>query len=317
MADTMNKEESVAEQKHHGHRGHNKKHGKHHGPPKESLKPGSLRYIWHNVSRNPGAVAGMIMIGLILILSILSPYICEYPYAQIDMMNAKATPNMDHLLGTDEMGRDLLSRVLYGARYTLYVGVFATALSAVLGISLGAIAGYFGGFVDSCIMRFLDIFQAFPSMILALAFCAVFGTGLNECVIALGLTGIAGFARLMRANILRIRSMEYIEASTSINCPTHKIITKHIIPNAISPVIVEIAMGISRNGLASSSLSFLGMGVQPPEPEWGAMLASARNFIRYYPHMVIVPGVFIVICVLSFNLIGDALRDALDPKLKK
>lgn len=320
---TENKKANVLEREHKahhhdGHHNHNRrKFFRNRKVSKESLKPGSARYIWHNVSHNPGAMIGMILIVLILVLSLLSPIICKYTYSQIDMLNAKHPPSWSHLLGTDEMGRDLLSRVLYGARYTLYVGVLATAFSAVLGILMGAVAGYFGGVIDSVIMRFLDIFQAFPSMVLALAFCAVFGSGLNESVIALGLTGIAGFARLMRANILRIRSMEYVEASISINCPTNKIITKHIIPNAISPVIVEIAMGISRNGLASSSLSFLGMGVQPPEPEWGAMLASARDFIRHYPHMVIVPGVFIVICVLSFNLIGDALRDALDPKLKK
>lgn len=321
MAENKTTELQATEQMKHpnnGHHHHGKgRHSKGHKKPAESLKPGSMRYIWHNVSRNPGAMIGMIMIVLILALSLLSPYICRFSFSQIDMLNAKQTPSLTHLLGTDELGRDLLSRVLYGARYTLYVGVFATAFSAVLGILMGAAAGYFGGVIDAVIMRFLDIFQAFPSMVLALAFCAVFGSGLNESVIALGLTGIAGFARLMRANILRIRSMEYIEASVSINCPTRKIISRHIIPNAISPVIVEIAMGISRNGLASSSLSFLGMGVQPPDPEWGAMLASARDFIRHYPHMVIVPGIFIVICVLSFNLIGDALRDALDPKLKK
>ena len=321
MTENKKMDTQVMEQKgpHHGGRYHHKRgrRSRGHKAPRENLKPGSARYIWHNVSHNPGAMLGMILIVLILVLSLLSPYICRYSYSQIDMLNAKQPPSLEHLLGTDEMGRDMLSRVLYGARYTLYVGVFATAFSAVLGILLGAVAGYFGGVIDAVIMRFLDIFQAFPSMVLALAFCAVFGSGLNESVIALGLTGIAGFARLMRANILRIRSMEYVEASVSINCPTNKIISKHIVPNAISPVIVEIAMGISRNGLASSSLSFLGMGVQPPEPEWGAMLASARDFIRHYPHMVIVPGVFIVICVLSFNLIGDALRDALDPKLKK
>lgn len=321
MTENKKMDTQVMEQKglHHGGHHHHERdrRSRGHKAPGENLKPGSARYIWHNVSHNPGAMLGMILIVLILALSLLSPYICRYSYSQIDMLNAKQPPSLEHLLGTDEMGRDMLSRVLYGARYTLYVGVFATAFSAVLGILLGAVAGYFGGVIDAVIMRFLDIFQAFPSMVLALAFCAVFGSGLNESVIALGLTGIAGFARLMRANILRIRSMEYVEASVSINCPTNKIISKHIVPNAISPVIVEIAMGISRNGLASSSLSFLGMGVQPPEPEWGAMLASARDFIRHYPHMVIVPGVFIVICVLSFNLIGDALRDALDPKLKK
>ena len=301
---------------HHGGHGHKKTGHKHHQKHQESLKPGSFQYVWRSVSHNKGAVAGMIMLAAIVVLCILSPYICKYTYTQINMIEAYQTPNMNHLLGTDELGRDLLSRVLYGARYTLTIGLAATVMSAVLGILLGAVAGYFGGFVDSCIMRFLDIFQAFPTLILAMAFCAVFGSGVDKCIYALGLTGIPGFARLMRANILRIANMEYIEAAKTINCSTPRIIAQHIIPNAISPVIVEIAMSISRNGLNSSALSFLGLGVQSPKPEWGAMLSAARGFIRDFPHMVIVPGIFIVITVLSFNLIGDAFRDALDPKFK-
>lgn len=314
----VNAEKEIKKDKRHGGHGKMGRHGGgRHRKRTDNLKPGSFAYIWHNISHNKGAVAGMILLILIVFSSLLSPYLCRWGYAELDVLNAKSGPSLVHLLGCDELGRDLFSRVLYGARYTLYIGLMATVLSAIIGVTLGAIAGYFGGVVDSCVMRFLDVFQAFPQLILAMAFCAVFGNGLNKCVVALGLTGIAGFARLMRANILRIRDMEYIEASVSINCPTRKIITGHIIPNAFSPIIVEIAMSISRNGLASSSLSFLGLGVQPPYPEWGAMLAGARNYIRDCPHMVIVPGVFIVICVLSFNLIGDALRDALDPKLKK
>ena len=269
-----------------------------------------------SVSHNKGAVIGMILLALIVVLCLLSPIICRYGYADMNIQDWYQTPNPNHLLGTDQMGRDLLSRVLYGARYTLIIGITATAMSAVLGILLGAVAGYFGGFVDSSVMRFLDLFQAFPTLVLAMAFCAVFGTGVDKCILALGITGIPGFARLMRANILRIANMEYIEAARTINCPTWKTVLKHIIPNSVSPVIVEIAMTISRNGLTSSSLSFLGLGVQAPKPEWGAMLSEARSYIRDYPHMVIVPGIFIVITVLSFNLIGDAFRDALDPTLK-
>lgn len=309
--------EKKAGRKAHGHGRHNKgEHKRRHGRKPESLKPGSLKYVWNSVSHNKSAVAGMIMLAAIVILCILSPYICPWPYAKMNMPHAYQGPNLTHLLGTDHIGRDLLSRVLYGARYTLIIGIIATVISAVLGILMGAIAGYFGGFIDSCLMRFLDIFQAFPTLILAMAFCAIFGKGVDKCIWALGITGIPGFARLMRANILRVVNMEYIEAARTINCPTWRIIGQHIIPNAISPIIVEIAMTVSRNGLTSSSLSFLGMGVQEPKPEWGAMLSAARDFIRYYPHMVIAPGIFIVITVLSFNLIGDAFRDALDPKFK-
>ncbi|MBR2765146.1 MAG: ABC transporter permease [Blautia sp.] len=288
--------------------------GRHHIDP--GIKPGSARYIWASVSHNKGAVFGMIFLCAIIILSLLSPWICRYPYSATDFVNMKAWPSAQHLFGTDDLGRDILSRILYGARYTLIIGILSTLLSAVLGILMGAIAGFFGGVIDSFLMRFLDIFQAFPSLVLAMAFCAVFGTGVDKCILALGITGIPGFARLMRANILRIRNTEYIEAATTINCPTWKIILQHIIPNAVSPVIVEIAMSISRNGLASSSLSFLGLGVQEPKPEWGAMLASTRNYIRDFPYMVIIPGIFIVLTVLSFNLLGDAFRDALDPNFK-
>ena len=309
--EVMERQERRHDDKGRKHRGHRR-----HGKPQESVKPGSLKYVWRSVSHNKGAVIGMILLALIVVLCLLSPIICRYGYAEMNIQDWYQTPNPNHLLGTDQMGRDLLSRVLYGARYTLIIGITATAMSAVLGILLGAVAGYFGGFVDSCVMRFLDLFQAFPTLVLAMAFCAVFGTGVDKCIFALGITGIPGFARLMRANILRIANMEYIEAAKTINCPTWKTILKHIIPNSISPVIVEIAMTISRNGLTSSSLSFLGLGVQAPKPEWGAMLSEARSYIRDYPHMVIVPGIFIVITVLSFNLIGDAFRDALDPTLK-
>lgn len=291
--------------------------GRRHGrKPQAALKPGSFQYVWRSVSHDKGAMVGMILMLIIIVLCILSPIICPFPYSKVIMQDAYQTPNLVHLFGTDHMGRDLLSRVLYGARYTLIIGITATAVSAVLGILMGAIAGYFGGFVDSCLMRFLDIFQAFPTLILAMAFCAIFGSGVDKCIWALGITGIPGFARLMRANILRIVNMEYIEAARTINCPTWKVILNHVIPNAISPIIVEIAMTISRNGLTSSSLSFLEMGVKEPKPEWGAMLSLARDYMRDYPHMVIIPGLFIVITVLSFNLIGDAFRDALDPKFK-
>ncbi len=282
----------------------------------KQLKPGSMKYVWARLTHNTGAMIGMSTLALLILLCLFSPLIFRWDYKYMDAAYAFSGPSWRHLLGCDELGRDILSRVIYGARYTIAIGVCSTIVSAVLGVLLGAIAGYFGDVIDSCIMRFMDVFQSFPMIVLAMAFCAVFGAGVDKSIWALGLTGIPGFARLMRANILRIRNMEYIEAARSIDCPTPTIIGKHIVPNAFSPIIVEIAMSISRNGLASSSLSFLGMGAQPPTPEWGAMLSSARGYIRYYPHMVLIPGIFIVITVLCFNLIGDAVRDILDPTMK-
>ncbi len=282
----------------------------------ESLQPGSFKYIWRHLSHDSGAVVGMLCIAAILIICVLSPYIFKYDYSKISMIDKNALPSKEHWFGCDELGRDIMVRVFYGARYTLSIGVLSTAISASVGVALGSIAGYFGGRFDSILMRALDILQAFPQLVLATLVSAVLGPGLDKCIIALAISGIPGFARMMRANILNVRGQEYIEAAKSIDCSTARIITKHVIPNAISPIIVSVCMGIASSGLNASALSFLGLGVQPPEPEWGAMLSSARNLIRQYPHMAIFPGLFIMITVISLNLIGDSLRDALDPKLK-
>lgn len=278
--------------------------------------PGSLPYVWKKIRKRPMAMIGLSVVILLLVLSFLSPYICKYDYRTISMRDKFATPSWEHPFGCDEVGRDILSRVLYGAKYTMSVGVFSTGIACVLGVLLGSVAGYFGGKVDNFLMRFLDIFQSFPGILLAIAISTVLGPGFEKVIIAMGISSIPGFARMMRANILTIRSAEYVEAATSMNCSTARIIIRHIIPNAISPLIVQVAMGIAASGLAASALSFLGFGVQAPTPEWGAMLSSSRSFIRDYPHLCIFPGLFIMATVLSFNLVGDAIRDALDPKLR-
>lgn len=282
----------------------------------KALKPGSLPYIWNKVRKNPAAMVSIVIVVLLLVLSFISPYICKYGWAEIHIRSQFQGPSAEHLLGCDEVGRDILSRVLYGAKYTMSIGIIATAVSFTLGVLVGSVAGYFGGAVDSFLMRFLDIFQSFPDILLAIALATAFGQGFDKIILALGITRVPMYARMMRANILTVRSSEYIEAATSINCSTPRIIMKHVIPNAISPLIIQVTMGIANAGLQASSLSFLGFGVQPPTPEWGSMLATARNFIRDYPHMIIIPGIFIMITVLCFNLIGDAVRDALDPKLR-
>ncbi len=279
-------------------------------------RTGSAAYVWMKICQNPFALAGVIILIALVVLSLLSPFIMPYDYAKADMANAYMKPNASHWFGCDELGRDIMARIFYGARYTLSVGVLSVMISATLGILMGALAGYFGGVVDQMVMRFLDIMAAFPQLLLAIAISAVLGTGFDKCIYALGISGIPHFARMMRANILTIRNQEFVEAAASITCSRARIIIKHVIPNAIAPLIVEISMSIASAGLSASSLSFIGLGVTPPTPEWGAMLASARNYIRLYPHMIMFPGVFIMLSVLSFNLIGDAIRDALDPKLK-
>lgn len=280
-------------------------------------KPGSLKYVWYRIHKRPAAIISVYFIVCLLIISFASPYICKYGYKDINMRMMYATPSLEHPFGCDEVGRDILSRVLYGAKYTMSIGIFSTLFSCACGIVLGSIAGYFGGITDNLLMRFLDIFQSFPSILLAIAMSTVLGPGFDKVILALGISSIPGYARMMRANILTIRDSEYVEAATSINCSTFRVIVKHVIPNAISPLIVQVAMGIASSGLAASALSFLGFGVQAPTPEWGAMLSTARNLIRDYPHMCFFPGAFIMATVLSFNLIGDAVRDALDPKLRE
>lgn len=281
----------------------------------KSKQPGSLPYVWKGVRKNSGAMIGIVLICLIVIISLLSPYIM-HDYALVDMRNQFDTPTWEHPFGCDHLGRDIMSRIFFGARYTLSIGIGAVAFSAVLGIIIGAIAGYFGGKVESVIMYIMDILQSFPGLVSAIAVATVLGTGLGNSILAIGISFTPAFVRLMRANILTIRGSEFIEAATTIKCSTPRIIMKHLVPNAISPIIVQISMSIAQAALTASTLSFLGMGVKEPAPEWGSMISSARSYIRQSPHMVIFPGLFILITLLSLNLIGDAVRDALDPKLR-
>ena len=281
----------------------------------KSKQPGSLPYVWKGVRKNKGALIGLILICLIVVISLISPYIM-HDYALVDMRNQFDTPSWEHPFGCDHLGRDIMSRIFYGARYTLSIGIGAVAFSAVLGIIIGAVAGYFGGKVESVIMYVMDILQSFPGLVSAIAVATVLGTGLGNSILAIGISFTPAFVRLMRANILTIRGSEFIEAATTIKCSTPRIIMKHLVPNAISPIIVQISMSIAQAALTASTLSFLGMGVKEPAPEWGSMISSARSYIRQSPHMVIFPGLFILITLLSLNLIGDAVRDALDPKLR-
>ena len=268
------------------------------------------------LKRNHLAMVGLVIIVVMIILALLAPYISPYPYEAADFKNRYATPSAEHWFGTDELGRDIFSRLLYGSRYSLRIGLISVAISAIGGIFFGAIAGYFGGAVDNIIMRLLDVLQAMPGIVLAIAISAALGPGLTNSVIALSISAIPGYARMTRASILNVRKMEYLEAATSINCSNARIIWKHVLPNALSPLIVQATMGIAGAIMGAAMLSFIGLGVQPPTPEWGAMLSAGRNYLRDYPHLCIFPGVMIMMAVLSLNMLGDGLRDALDPKLK-
>lgn len=269
------------------------------------------------MAKNKLAVLGLIVLVIIIAVSMLAPYIAPYAYEAQDGYNTLAGPSKEHFFGTDNLGRDIFSRVLYGGRASLSIGFLSVVLSGVIGVILGALAGYYGGKTDMLIMRILDILQAVPAILLAISISAVLGAGYFNCIIAVSISAMPGFARMARASCLSVQGMEYIEAARSINAKQSRIIFKHVLPNAISPVFVHATMSIASAILTAASLSFIGLGVQPPQAEWGAMLSAGRDFIRSAPHLLIFPGMVIVITVLSLNMLGDGLRDALDPRLKR
>lgn len=277
----------------------------------------SVMAVLKRLSGNKSAMLGLIIIIILIASAIFAPILAPYGYEEIDVIHAFQGPSLQHWFGTDNLGHDIFSRCLYGGRYSLLIGVCTVALSLAGGLILGSISGYFGGLVDNVIMRFLDIIQSIPGQLLAIAVSAVLGTGLDKCVIALAIASCSGYARILRASIMSIRKSEYLEAAISINCSNRRIIMRHILPNTISPLIVQATMGIASAILSAAGLSFIGLGVQPPTPEWGAMLSAGRSYIRDYSYMILSPGILIMLTVLSFNMLGDGLRDALDPKLKK
>lgn len=273
--------------------------------------------VMKQMSKNKLAILGLIILLTEFVLVLLAPVIAPYDYAYMDVMAMQQGPSAAHWFGTDELGRDIFSRVLYGGRYSITMGLFAVLISQTMGMTLGAIAGYFGGQVDNVMMRVLDIVQSLPAMLLSIVLSAVLGPGYFNTILALSVNGMPGAARMLRAQMMKVRDNEYIEAAQSINCSKVRIIVNHMIPNSFSPNIVQATMGVAHMITMAESLSFIGLGVQPPTPEWGAMLSGARQFIRQCPHMVIFPGLAIAITILALNLMGDGLRDALDPKLKR
>ena len=276
-----------------------------------------LSIVWGQLKKNPAAVTGMIMFGFLLFIAIFAPLIAPYNYSSINVFNANRPPSSTHFFGTDQVGRDIFSRILVGTRFSLTLGIFSVLMGTIFGLFIGSIAGFFGNIVDDVIMRISDIFQSIPNMVLNVAVACVVGTGFWQCIFVLSINSIPITARMIRNQILKIRTMEYIEAAGVINCSTPRIILKHLLPNSFAPIIVGMTMSVGGNIMAAAGLAFLGLGVQAPTPEWGAMLSEGRQFIERFPWMCIFPGIFIMITVLSLNLFGDGLRDALDPKLKK
>ena len=285
-------------------------------PKRKYKKQSEFARVMKQLSKNKIAMLGLFILIIEILMAAFAPLIAPYGYAEMDFMNTFAGPSAKHLFGCDDMGRDIFTRVLYGGRYSISIGIIAIMIATTIGVIIGAIAGYFGGQVDNIIMRILDVIQAIPGMLLMIVISAVLGPGFMNTIIALSVSSISGMARMLRAQMMKERGAEYIEAAQSINCSKPKIIFMHLLPNCISPLIVQATMGVAQTITLAAGLSFIGLGVQPPLPEWGAMLSSARAFIRQSPHLVIFPGLAIAITVLALNLLGDGLRDALDPKLK-
>lgn len=272
--------------------------------------------VMKTLSRNKMAILGLVILLVLLFTGIFADFIAPYDYAQQDLAHAFEGSSSAHWLGTDEFGRDILSRIIYGARMSLLVGFVSVGIAVVIGGALGAIAGYYGKWVDNLIMRLMDIFLAIPQTLLAIAIVASLGTGIVNLMIAVGISSVPRYARIVRASVMTIRGEEFIEAAKASGTSNAKIIMKHILPNCLAPVIVQVTLGIAGAIMTAAGMSFIGLGIQPPAPEWGNMLSAGRDYIRDCAYMTMYPGLAIVITVLSLNLLGDGLRDALDPKLR-
>lgn len=278
-------------------------------------KPESrLKSMWDALRKNKAALFGLFVIIVLIIIAIIGPYITPYDPNEQILLDKSQTPSAAHWFGTDNLGRDIFSRVIVGTRVSLFVGVSAVAFSLVLGTIFGSIAGYFGGKIDAFIMRIMDIMLSIPSILLAVTLMAALGKGLDKAIIAIGVVSIPEYARIIRSSILSVKENDYVAAARVLGNSDTRIIFHHILPNVLSSIVVRATLGISTAILDTAALGFLGLGVQPPIAEWGDMLGRVRSMVLVYPHMLIFPGLAITLAVLAFNLFGDGLRDALDPK---
>lgn len=267
--------------------------------------------------RNRGAVLGLAIVLLIIIVAIFAEQIAPYNPNRQELGNALKRPYAEHLLGTDEFGRDILSRLIYGARISMAVGVVSVGIAVLAGGAIGAIAGYYGGKIDNAIMRVMDVLLAIPGMLLNISIIAAMGSSVANMMFAVGVSNIPKYCRLMRASVLTVKDREFIEASRACGARNFVIIAKHIIPNCFAPIIVQATLSVGTAIIACSGLSFIGIGIAAPTPEWGAMLSSGRDLLRNYSYITAFPGLAIMITVFSLNLMGDGMRDAFDPKLKR
>lgn len=267
--------------------------------------------------RNRTAMIGVVILLFFTVVAFLAPYISPYDPLEQSFIKSLLPPSKEHFFGTDEFGRDLFSRLLYGARISLQIGFISVTISLVIGVTLGLIAGYYGSWLDMVIMRVMDLMLCFPYILLALVIMAILGPGLYNAMIAIGIVYIPTFARIVRSSVLTIKEEEYIKAVKSLGAGDLRILLKHVLINAMAPIIIQATLSIGRAIINAAGLSFLGLGAQPPTPEWGAILSNGQTFLRDAPWVATFPGIAIALLVLGFNLVGDGLRDAFDPKLKR
>ncbi len=278
------------------------------------------RTLWSDARsrllRNPVAMAGGAVSILLILVAFAAPYIAPYDPVHQDLANSLAGPSMTHLAGTDVHGRDIFSRIIYGTRISLRIGFLGMLLGCVAGVILGLVAGYYGGWWDTVIMRLMDVQLAFPGLLVAICIIAIIGPGLENVILAVGIFSVPLFARVTRGQILSLKEQEFIVAARMLGAQDGRIMLSHLLPNAVAPLLILCTLRIATAILTAASLSFLGLGAQPPIPEWGAMLSDGRAYLSIAPHVATTPGLAILITVLAFNLLGDGLRDALDPRLK-
>ena len=279
---------------------------------------GQWAEVWHRLKKNKGAMVGLAIVVILIFIALFSDVFLDYDTDVIGVNTAERLqpPSAKHIMGTDEYGRDIFCRILYGTKYSLSVGVVAVIIALLIGVTLGAVAGYAGGPPEEVIMRFTDIFSSVPNMLMALVVVAALGQSMFNLMLAIGITSVPQFVRITRAAVLTVKTQEYVEAARAIGLRNYRIIFSHILPNCLSPIIVQTTLRVASAIISASSLSFLGLGIPAPNPEWGAMLSAGRRFIRDYSYMTLFPGLAIMITVLALNLVGDGLRDALDPRLK-
>ena len=282
-------------------------------------KRSQFEEVWRRLKKNKMAMIGLAIVVFLVLLAVFADFLFDYEQVVIKQNTAIRLqgPSAEHWFGTDEFGRDILARLVHGGRISLVVGVIAVAIALVLGGTLGAISGFFGGTVDMLISRAMDILLAVPSLLLSITIVSALGPSIINLMIAIAVSSVPGYARIVRSSVMTVRDNEFVEAAKAIGANDAQIIASHILPNCLAPIIVQVSLKVASAILSTSGLSFLGLGVKAPTPEWGSMLSGGRAYLRNAPHLTVFPGLCIMLTILSMNLLGDGLRDALDPKLKQ